>query len=140
MDETLSPLLELDLELVQFMVLAGVAGLALGAIFFGGLWWTLRKSLESPRPALWLLGSLLVRMGVLLFGLYLISDGHWEPLLAALLGVIGARALVLRWTRPVDQPSPKQAAPKQAAPKQAAPSQAAANQSPKGHDGDRTCA
>ncbi|EIC20745.1 ATP synthase subunit I [Thiorhodovibrio frisius] len=135
MNETLSPLLELDLELVLIMVLAGVAGLALGAIFFGGLWWTLRKSLESPRPALWLLGSLLVRMGVLLFGLYLISDGHWEPLLAALLGVIGARALVLRWTRPADHPLADRPSPKQAA-----PSQAAANQPSKGHDGDRTCA
>ncbi len=41
------------------LVLAGVAGLGLGAVFFGGLWWTLRKSLKSPRPALWLLGSLL---------------------------------------------------------------------------------
>ena len=31
--------------------LAVVAGLLLGAIFFGGLWWTLRKGLQSPRPA-----------------------------------------------------------------------------------------
>lgn len=84
------------------LVLAGLAGLVLGAVFFGGLWWTLRKSLKSPRPALWLLGSLLARMSLLLVGLYLVSGGHWERLLACLVGVIGARFLVLRLTGPAD--------------------------------------
>jgi F1F0 ATPase subunit 2 len=87
------------------LVLAGIAGLALGAVFFGGLWWTLRKSLQSPRPALWLLGSLLVRMSLVLVGLYLVSGGQWERLLACLVGVIGARFLVLRLTRSADRPS-----------------------------------
>jgi F1F0 ATPase subunit 2 len=84
------------------LVLAGVAGLALGAVFFGGLWWTLRRGLASPRPALWLLGSLLVRMSLLLVGLYLVSGGQWERLLAGLVGVIGARILVLRLTGAAD--------------------------------------
>ncbi|MBK1720799.1 ATP synthase subunit I [Thiocystis violacea] len=82
------------------LVLAGVAGMGLGAMFFGGLWWTLRKSLASPRPALWLLGSLLTRMSLLLVGLYLVSGGHWERLLAGLLGVICARFVVLRLSSP----------------------------------------
>ncbi len=82
------------------LVLAGVAGLALGAVFFGGLWWTLRRSLASPRSALWLLASLLTRMSLLLVGLYLVSDGHWERLLAGLVGVIGARFVVLQLTSP----------------------------------------
>jgi F1F0 ATPase subunit 2 len=96
--------MDLVLQVVQKLAPVAMAGLVLGAIFFGGLWWTLRKSLESARPAPWLLGSLLVRMGLLLLGLYLVSDGHWERLLAALIGVIGARALLLRYTRPADQP------------------------------------
>ena len=82
------------------LVLAGVVGLALGAVFFGGLWWTLHKSLASPRPALWLLASLLTRMSLVLVGLYLVSDGQWERLLAGLIGVIGARFLVLQLTGP----------------------------------------
>jgi F1F0 ATPase subunit 2 len=94
MNETLSPLL----AQAPALMLSGVAGLALGAVFFGGLWWTLRKSLESRRPALWLLGSLLVRMSLVLVGLYLVSGGQWERLLAGLAGVIGARFLVLRLT------------------------------------------
>lgn len=83
----------------------GVAGLALGAVFFGGLWWTLRKSLASPRPALWILGSLLTRMSLLLVGLYLVSDGEWQRLLAGLAGVIGARYIVLWLTRFADRPA-----------------------------------
>ena len=43
------------------LVLALVTGVLLGAIFFGGLWWTVRKGVSSKRPALWFLGSLLLR-------------------------------------------------------------------------------
>jgi F1F0 ATPase subunit 2 len=92
-------------SLVLALMLAGLAGLALGAVFFGGLWWTLRKSLASEHPALWQLGSLLVRMSLVLVGLYLVSGGHWERLLAGLVGVIGARFLILRLTDPSAPPS-----------------------------------
>ena len=48
------------------LVLAWVTGALLGAMFFGGLWWTVRKGFSSQRPALWLLGSLLLRMSIAL--------------------------------------------------------------------------
>jgi len=35
------------------LALALVTGLLLGAIFFGGLWWTVRKGVSSKQPALW---------------------------------------------------------------------------------------
>ena len=35
------------------LALAWVAGVLLGAIFFGGLWWTVRKGVSSQQPALW---------------------------------------------------------------------------------------
>lgn len=44
------------------LALAWVAGMALGAMFYGGLWWTVRKGIRSQRPALWFLVSLLVRV------------------------------------------------------------------------------
>ena len=34
------------------LALAWMAGLLLGAIFFGGLWWTVRLGVASRRPAL----------------------------------------------------------------------------------------
>ena len=80
-------------------VLEWLAGLLLGGIFFGGLWWTVRKSVSSQRPALWLLPSLLLRMSITLAGFYFVSDGHWQRWLLCLLGFIMARLIVTRLTR-----------------------------------------
>ena len=80
--------------------LAGVAGLIMGAIFFGGLWWTVRKGVSSKRPALWFLGSLLLRTGVVVAGFYVVSDGQWQRLLACLFGFAVARFIVTWLTPP----------------------------------------
>ena len=82
------------------LALAGVAGLLLGAIFFGGLWWTVRKGVSSKRPALWFFGSLVLRMSIALAGFYFVGRGHWERLVACLLGFIIARFIVTRLTCP----------------------------------------
>ncbi|WP_372661060.1 ATP synthase subunit I, partial [Hydrogenophaga sp.] len=58
-----------------------------------------RRLLASPRPALWFLGSLLLRTGVALTGFYLVGGGHWQRLLACLVGFVLARLLVTRLTR-----------------------------------------
>ena len=79
--------------------LAGATGLVLGAIFFGGLWWTVCKGVSSPRPALWFLGSMLLRMGIVLAGFYFVGGGQWQRLLVCLLGFVIARFLVMRLTR-----------------------------------------
>lgn len=81
------------------LLLAWIAGALLGAFFFGGLWWTLGKSLASVRPALWVFGSLLLRMGVTMAGFYLVSGGDWQRLLSCLVGFVLARQLVTRLTR-----------------------------------------
>ena len=73
------------------LVLAWLAGCGLGTLFFGGLWWTVRKGISSKRPALWFSGSLLLRMGIVLAGFTLVSGGHWKRLLACLLGFVIAR-------------------------------------------------
>jgi len=82
------------------LALAGVAGLFLGAMFFGGLWWTVCKGASSPHPALWFFGSLLLRMSLALAGFYFVGRGHWERLVACLLGFVMARLVVTWLTRP----------------------------------------
>jgi F1F0 ATPase subunit 2 len=82
------------------LVLAVAVGLALGLIFFGGLWWTIRQSLAARQPAVWILSSLLVRMGITLTGFYWVAGGDWQRLLACLAGFVIARAGVTRLTRP----------------------------------------
>jgi len=87
------------------IALAWIAGVGLGAIFFGGLWWTVRKASSSARPASWFLGSALLRMGIALTGFYLVAGPDWQRLLACLLGFVMARLLVTRLTRPVAEDS-----------------------------------
>ncbi len=85
-------------ETLTFL-LAWSAGGGLGAVFFGGLWWTVRQSVSSQRPALWFFGSWLLRMGIALSGFYFVAGGHWQLLLACLLGFVMARLVVMRLTR-----------------------------------------
>jgi F1F0 ATPase subunit 2 len=82
------------------LAVAWLAGGLLGAIFFGGLWWTVRKGVSSARPALWFLGSLLLRMGIVLAGFYFVSGGQWKRLVACLVGFIIARVVVTWLMRP----------------------------------------
>jgi F1F0 ATPase subunit 2 len=85
----------------EFLIpaVALAAGFLLGAIFFGGLWWTVRMGVSSKRPALWFLGSMLLRMGIVLFGFYFVGGGNWQRLVACLIGFIIARFCVIRLTR-----------------------------------------
>ena len=82
------------------LTLAGLAGFLLGMFFFFGLWWTVRKGISSKRPALWFLGSLLLRTGIVLVGFYLISGGRWKRMLACLFGFVIARFIVIFRVRP----------------------------------------
>jgi len=81
-----------------------VAGVLLGVMFFGGLWWTVVRAISSKQPALWFLGSMLLRTGIALSGFYFVSGGDWKRLLASLLGFIIARLVVTRLTRAAHQP------------------------------------
>lgn len=89
-----------------FMIMpALVTGMLLGAMFFGGLWWTIRKGLSSTQPALWFIVSLLVRTSLTLAGFYIVSDGQWERLLVCLVGFTIARPIVTRVTHVAENPS-----------------------------------
>ena len=74
-------------------------GVLLGAVFFGGLWWTVQRAMSSDRVALWLFGSLFLRTGLVLAGFYLACGDDWQRWLAALLGFGLARVVVTRVTR-----------------------------------------
>lgn len=81
------------------LTLASIAGMMLGAIFFGGLWWTVRKGVAANHPALWFFASMVLRTCIVLLGFYFILGDDCGRLLAGLLGFIVARLIVLRLTR-----------------------------------------
>ncbi len=75
------------------------AGCLLGAIFYGGLWWTVCKGVSSAHPVLWFFASFWLRLGIVLTGFYEVASGDWKRLLACLAGFIIARIAVARLTR-----------------------------------------
>lgn len=91
---------------VLVLALVLISGIVLGGLFFGGLWWTVGKGTSSERPALWFLGSLVLRTGVLLTGFYFVAHAHWERLVISVLGFIIARVIVTRFTKPVTRNGP----------------------------------
>ncbi len=76
-------------------------GIALGVIFFGGLWWTVLKGIHTKRPGLLFSISMVLRTGITLTGFLIVSKGSFERLAACLLGFFLARWAVMRYTRHV---------------------------------------
>lgn len=82
------------------LLLAWAAGLGLGMLYFGGLWYTMRALPTTDWPVLLTLGSLVVRMTAVLLGFYFVATERWERLLACLFGFVVARLVVVAWLRP----------------------------------------
>jgi F1F0 ATPase subunit 2 len=77
------------------LLVAFVAGLALGAFYFIALWRTVRQLPIAQSPARLMLGSFIIRMAVIMAGFYLVmGTGHWERLTAAMLGFIIVRKIL----------------------------------------------
>ena len=78
------------------MTFALVTGFSLGAIFYGGLWWTVKKGVLSKRPVLWFGGGALLRMCITIAGFYFICQGNWKRLIVCLIGFVMAR-FAIKW-------------------------------------------
>ena len=88
-------------EMLIYLIVL-IAGLLLGIFFFGGLWWTTHKGMTSKHPALWFLGSIVVRLAVTVLVLYAIGKDHWGRMLLCLAGFIVSRFIVIKLTRVFD--------------------------------------
>lgn len=84
---------------VADIVASGLAGLALGAMYFASLWWTLRKLAGAHRPAVLLFASYLLRLAALVAAFLLICGNTWPRLAACLAGLLSARWIACRWAR-----------------------------------------
>ncbi|REJ90872.1 MAG: ATP synthase subunit I [Planctomycetota bacterium] len=79
------------------IVAAVCAGLLLCGLYFGGLWWTVRRMPLARHPLNLYFGSLIARLAILLAAFYgVLSYAGWAQLVAALVGFIAARLLLIR--------------------------------------------
>jgi F1F0 ATPase subunit 2 len=82
------------------LLLAAAIGAALGVLYFEGLWLTTSRLGSARLPGLLLVASFLVRAAVLSAGLVLVMTGGLGRLLAALVGLVVARTVIVhrhRW-------------------------------------------
>lgn len=79
------------------IVVALIVGGTVGILFFGGLWWTIQRGINSQWTALWFIGSLLLRMTAVIAGFYFISQHHWPRLVACVVGFVLARLVMVNW-------------------------------------------
>ncbi|TAN53629.1 MAG: ATP synthase subunit I [Methylococcaceae bacterium] len=74
-----------------------LAGVMLGAFFYGGLWWTIQRGLRADQPVLWFLPSLIIRNGITVLGFYGVSGDDWRRWLLCLAGFLAARLMIGRF-------------------------------------------
>ena len=84
---------------ILHVLLAFIAGGALGAIFFAGLWLTVKKMVTSKVPAILMMVSFLLRTAITLIGFYYVSFKKPELVIVCLIGFIISRIIVKRLTR-----------------------------------------
>ncbi len=77
---------------------AAIAGVALGAIFYGGLWWSVRRLCGKTGGA-WFFAGFLLRVLIALGGFYAIARRDWHGLAACLAGFIVSRIAITRLIR-----------------------------------------
>ncbi len=72
-----------------------IGGILLGIIFFGGLYWSVNQLSKVRHPAVLMIVSAFVRMGILLFGIYLLADSNIKNIFAILIGVILVKVVMV---------------------------------------------
>lgn len=77
------------------MAIAVVGGATLGLFYFGGLWWTVKHSIASKRPASFYLVSFAARMTVVVACVILVLKIGTLHLLFGVAGFFAARLLIV---------------------------------------------
>jgi F1F0 ATPase subunit 2 len=83
----------------SILAFALFAGILLATIFYGGLWWTVRRVVSSRSSGAWLIGSFLLRATIAVSGFYFVSREDWRSLVTCLLGFVIGRIAVTQLTQ-----------------------------------------
>ncbi len=81
------------------MIFSFIGGIILGLIFFGGLYYTTKKLSIVKRPALFVIASIVLRMAILIGGLYFIFSGDIIRLLIAIVGVFISKYIAIYFVK-----------------------------------------
>jgi F1F0 ATPase subunit 2 len=90
----------ITLSTLIVLMMAFAVGSALGAFYFIALWRTVLRLPSTTSPVRLMLGSIILRMAVVMAGFYFVMGGHWERLAAAMLGFIVMRKIITHYFGP----------------------------------------
>ncbi len=80
----------------MYIGLGFVSGLVLGTVFFGGLFFSVRWLPKATYPGVMMLITILIRMAVLLLGLYALSAWGLWAMVSALVGILLVRMIMVK--------------------------------------------
>lgn len=100
-----------------WILVGGLSGVLLGALYFGGLWLTVRRVERAGRPALWLAASYLGRLALATaaFGL-LVVRGGLPAVTSALVAFLAVRYVLIRHLGAADDPTGRPRLPRSRSP------------------------
>lgn len=78
------------------LVLAAAGGVLIGILYFGVLWCTVRRITSARHAAALVTLSFVLRAALAAGGLVFVSGGEPLPLVAAVLGVLAGRTILIR--------------------------------------------
>lgn len=87
---------ELATLYVAQIALAVFAGAILGLIYYGGLWWTVRRLQTTQQTGLLFAASFVIRTVAVIAGFLLVSRGDWLLIVVALVPFIVVRLILTR--------------------------------------------
>lgn len=88
------------------LAVAFAAGIGLGFLFFGGLWWTVNRLQRSRQPGLLFASSFLVRTAIVIVGVYFVTNGQWQQIASCMAGFIIIRFVLTRLWGPAADRKP----------------------------------
>ena len=84
------------MEDISYLILAFGAGAALGTIFTLNLWASVKKMVDEHTRWYVVYGNFVLRISIVMLGFYLVTAGRWERMIAALLGFMLMREIMVR--------------------------------------------
>lgn len=93
-------------DVVLIAIVSVSIGILVGAVFFGGLRLTVERLATTEHRVRWIIGSAIVRFGLVLGVMVLLAVWHVVAPILALLGFLVARMLVVGRVRRRVAPAP----------------------------------
>jgi F1F0 ATPase subunit 2 len=85
-----------EVLLIGWLVVVFAGGVALGGLFFGGLWLTVQYAPTTAGGGLLVILSFVARTALVMLGMFYLTGRDWRAVLVCVAGFLVARGVILR--------------------------------------------